>query len=162
MLTIVDQQIKWWLVYQYMKDQDINPTKSGAQNLYQILLHQLTGMTIQKPYKIWVINIWQKTQHKEINRKAKIITKREKTPLSKLATVCDKVAHEHFEKLPEVEQKEWVEQANEEHEAAIAKWKEETEGNPSIAPVDCQRWLLFLPFLLYWNSALFRCIQGLI
>ena len=51
----------------------------------------------------------------------------------------DKVARELFEKLPEIEQKQWVEQANEEHEAAVAKWKEETEGNPSIAPADRQR-----------------------
>ena len=120
------------------------------------------GMTIQKPRKIWVVNVWQKTQCKEINHEAKIIAEREKTPPSKLTAVHNKVAHELFEKLPEVEQKEWVEQANKEHEAAMAKWKEETEGNPSIVPVDHQRWLLFLPFPLYWNSALFRCIQGLI
>jgi hypothetical protein len=139
MLTIVDQQIKRWLAYQHMKDQDIDPTESGAQNPYRILLHQLTGTTIQKPRKIWVVNVWRKTQRKEIDREAKIIAEREKTPPSKLAAVRDKVARELFEKLPEIEQKQWVEQANEEHEAAVAKWKEETEGNPSIAPADRQR-----------------------
>ena len=56
-LTIVDQQIKWWLAYQNMKDQDIDPTESGAQNPYRILLHQLMGTTIQKPCKIWVVNV---------------------------------------------------------------------------------------------------------
>ena len=92
MLTFVDQQIKWWLAYQYMKDQDIDPMESGAQNLYRILLHKLTGTTIQKPRKIWVVNVWQRTQRKEIDREAKIIAEKEKTPQSKLAAVCDKVA----------------------------------------------------------------------
>ena len=145
MLTFVDQQIKRWLAYQHMKDQDIDPTESGAQNPYRILLHQLTGVTIQKPRKIWVVNVWRKTQRKEIDREAKIIAEREKTPPSKLAAVRNKVACELFEKLPKIEQAQWVEQANEEHEAAVAKWKEQTEGRPSIAPADRQ-----------------RCIQGLV
>ena len=122
-----------------MKDQDINPTESGAQNPYQILLHQLTGTTIQKPRKIWVVNIWRRTQCKQIDCEAKIIAERENTPQSKLAAVCDKVVRELFEKLPELEQQQWMEQANEEHEAAVTKWKEATEGRPSTLPVDHQQ-----------------------
>ena len=139
MLTIVDQQIKRWLAYQHMKDHDIDPTESGAQNPYRILLHQLTGTTIQKPRKIWVVNVWRKSHCKEIDLAAKTIADRENTPRSRLAAVRDKVARELFEKLPEVEQQEWVEQANEEHETALAKWKQETEGKPSTTPADRQR-----------------------
>lgn len=135
----VDQQIKRWLAYQNMKDQDIDPTESGAHNPYRILLHQLTGTTIQKPRKIWVVNVWRKSHRKEIDREAKIIAERENTPRSKLAAVRDKVARDLFAKLPEVEQKQWVEQANEEHETAVAKWKEETEGKASTTPADRQR-----------------------
>jgi hypothetical protein len=139
MLTFVDQQIKRWLAYQYMKDQDIDPMESGAQNPYRILLHKLTGTTIQKPRKIWVVNVWRRTQRKEIDREAKIIAEKEKTPRSKLAAVRDKVARELFERLSKEEQQQWVEQANEEHDAAVAKWKEETEGRPSTTPADRQR-----------------------
>jgi len=139
MLTIVDQKIKRWLAYQYMKDQDIDPTESGAQNPYRILLHQLTGTTIQKPRKIWVVNVWWRTQRKEIDHKAKIIAERENTPRSKLTAVRNKVARELFERLSKEEQQQWVEQANEEHNAAVAKWKEETEGRPSTMPADRQR-----------------------
>jgi len=95
--------------------------------------------TIQKPRKIWVVNVWRRTQRKEINREAKIIAERENTPRSKLAAVRNKVARELFERLSKEEQQQWVEQANEEHNAAVAKWKEETEGRPSTMPVDRQR-----------------------
>ena len=122
-----------------MKDQDIDPTESGAQNPYCILLHQLTGMTIQKPRKIWVINVWRKSHHKEIDREAKIIIERENTPRSKLASDRDKVACDLVEKLPEVEQQQWADQANEDHEAMVAKWKKETEGKASTTPMDCQQ-----------------------
>ena len=44
-----------------------------------------------------------------------------------------------FDKLPAEEKAQWVEQAKEEHEAALAKWKEETEGACSTAPEDRQR-----------------------
>ena len=122
-----------------MKDQDIDPTESGAQNPYRILLHQLTGTTIQKPRKIWVVNVWRKSQRQEIDREAKIIADREKTPRSRLAAVRDKVARKLFYKLPDVEQQQWMEQANEEHETAMEKWKEETQGKASTTPADRQR-----------------------
>jgi hypothetical protein len=75
-----------------MKDQDINPMESGAQNPYRILLHQLTGTTIQKPQKIYVVNIWRRTQRKEIEFQAKIIVDKENTPQAKLAALCDKIS----------------------------------------------------------------------
>ena len=100
---------------------------------------QANGTTIQKPRKIWVVNVWRRTQRKEIDHEAKIIAEKEKTPRSKLAAVRDKVAQELFERLSKEEQQQWVEQANEEHDAAVAKWKEETEGRPSTTPADRQR-----------------------
>ena len=48
-MTSFNQQIKRWLAYHHMKDQDIDPRKSGAQNPYHSLLHKLTGNTIQNP-----------------------------------------------------------------------------------------------------------------
>ncbi|KDR75957.1 hypothetical protein GALMADRAFT_140529 [Galerina marginata CBS 339.88] len=36
-------QIKCWLAYQHMKDHDLNPTETGAHNLYRPLLFKLTG-----------------------------------------------------------------------------------------------------------------------
>jgi len=113
--------------------------ESGAQNPYRILLHKLTGTTIQKPRKIYVVNVWRRTQRVEIECQAKIIAEKENTPRSKLAALRDRIARELFEKLPQAEKEQWVDQANEEHELAVTKWKEETEGKPSTTPADRQR-----------------------
>jgi hypothetical protein len=122
-----------------MRDQDLDPRDSGAQNLYRSLLHKLTGTTIHKPQQKSAINSWQKTQQKEIDLTAKEIIDKENTPWSKHAAVQDKVAHDLFEDLPEDEKAQWMEQANEDYEVAVARWKQDTEGNPSIAPEDHQR-----------------------
>ena len=45
-----------------------------------------------------------------------------------------------FEKLPEAEKKQWVEQAKEEHKAALAQWKKDNEGSYSNMPADRQRY----------------------
>ena len=119
----------------------VDPTESGTQNPYRILLHQLMGTTIQKPRRIYVVNVWRRTQPKEIDCEAKIITDKENTPRSKLAAVRNKVARELFEQLLQVEKDQWTEQANEEYEAAMAKWKRETEGRPSTTPEDRQRYV---------------------
>ena len=42
-LTHPLQQIKHWLVYQHIKDQDLDPKESGANDPYRILLNKLTG-----------------------------------------------------------------------------------------------------------------------
>lgn len=81
------QQIKRWLAYQYMKDHDIDPHESGAHNPYRTLLHQLTGTTIQKPQQKSAVNIWRKTQRKEIDLEAKKITENGNIPRSKHAAV---------------------------------------------------------------------------
>ena len=69
----------------------------------------------------------------------KKITERENAPWSKHAAIRDKLAHDMFEKLPEEEKIQWAEQAKEEHDTAMLRWKEDTEGNPSTKPEDCQR-----------------------
>jgi len=114
-----------------MKDQDIDPRDSGAHNPYRILLHKLTGTTIQKPQRQPPINVWRKTQRKEIDIEAKRITDNDNLPRSKHAAVRDKVAHDMYEKIPEEEKVQWIEQAKEEYEAAMVRWKNDMEGDPS-------------------------------
>ena len=114
----------------------MDPLDSGANNPYRSLLHKLTGTTIKKPRQKHPANIWRKTQRKEIDLAAK---KLENIPRSQQAAVQDKVAWGMFEQLPEEEKAQWVEQAKEEYEAAMARWKEDTEGNPSTMPEDHQR-----------------------
>ena len=122
-----------------MKDHNIDPKDSGAQNPYRVLLHKLMGTSIQKPRLKSATNVWCKTQRQEIDAEVKEITKRNPIPRSALAATRDKVARDMFEKLPAEEQAEWVEQAKEEHAAALTRWKDENEGNCSTTPKDRQR-----------------------
>lgn len=122
-----------------MKDQDIDPKDSGAQNPYRMLLHKLTGTSTQKPRLKSATNVWRKTQRREIDAEVKEMAKNGDLPRSSLAAKRDKVARDMFERLPAEERAGWAEQAKEEHEAALATWKEENEGKCSTTPEDRQR-----------------------
>jgi hypothetical protein len=122
-----------------MKDHDIDPRESGAHDPYRILLHKLTGTSTQKPRQKAPVNVWRKLQRKEIDFEAKKIIDKDKTPPSRHAAVRDKVAREMYNLLSPEEKAQWVGQAKEEHEAAMAKWKDDIEGSPSTAPEDRQR-----------------------
>jgi hypothetical protein len=122
-----------------MKDHDIDPRESGAHNPYRILLNKLTGTSIQKPRQKAPVNVWRKLARKEIDFEAKKIIEKDKIPPSKHAALRDKVAREMYDFLSPEEKAQWVEQAKEEHEAALEKWKNDFEGSPSTAPEDRQR-----------------------
>ena len=124
-----------------MKNHDIDPKDSGAENPYHILLHKLTGASIQKPRLKSVTNVWRKTQRREIDAEVKEIAKRDAIPRSSLAATRDKVARDMFERLPAEERAEWTEQAKEEHDVALARWKAENEGKCSTTPTDHQRYV---------------------
>ena len=122
-----------------MKDQDIDPRESGAQNPYRILLHKLTGTSIKKPRLKSATNVWRKTQRKEIDAQVKEITQLGNTPRTSLAAIRDKVAREMFEKLPQEDKAQWIEVTKKEHEEALVRWKEDCEGDCSTLPEDRQR-----------------------
>lgn len=122
-----------------MKDHDIDPHESGAHNPYRILLHKLTGTSTQKPRQKAPVNVWRKLQRKEIDFEAKKIIEKDNILPSKHAAVRDKVARGMYDLLSPEEKAQWAEQAKEEHEAAMAKWKDDIEGSPSTTPEDRQR-----------------------
>lgn len=132
-----------------MKDQDIDPMESGAQNPYRILLHKLTGTTIQKPRLKSAANVWRKTQRQEIDAEVKQIVQRNNTPRSALAATRDRVARDMFAKISKEEQQQWADQAKEEHEEAVARWKQDNEGDCSTTPEDRQRWSFSSSFRIH-------------
>ena len=117
----------------------MDPRESGAQNPYRLLLHKLTGASSQKPRLRSPANVWRKTQRKEIDSEVQKIIERALVPRNALAALRDRVAREMFEKLPQVEKAQWVEQAKEEHGAALAQWKKDNEGSYPDTPADRQR-----------------------
>ena len=155
------QQIKRWMAYQYMKDQDLNPKESGASNPYHALLFQLTGKEMGRPRRKTAVNIWRKTQRAAIEAKVKTRVANSGATRDKLAALRDKLAREMFSSLLETEQEHWKNQANIESEAALAAWKRDMESEPSEDPVDRQQ-------CVYSNSYIpetdlrNRCIQGLV
>jgi len=55
-----------------------------------------------------------------------------------------------YEKIPEEEKVQWIEQAKEEYEVAMVRWKNDTEGDPSTMPEDHQKSVpVYFLFLYY-------------
>ena len=118
----------------------MGPKESGAQNPYRLLLHKLTGTSTPKPHLRSAANVWRKMQRKEIDAEVKKIAESRTIPQSALTAARDKVARDMFAKLPEEEQAQWAEQAKEEHDVALATWKEDNQGSCSTSPADRQRY----------------------
>ena len=135
-LTHQLQQIKRWLAYQHMKDQDLDPKESGANDPYRILLNKLTGASSRCPRFKSTVNVWRKTAQAEIDA---IVKQKGDVPRAQMAKYCDQVVREMFSKLSVEEREQWAEQAKEEHEEALRTWKHETEGELSTVPEDRQR-----------------------
>ncbi|KAJ3487040.1 hypothetical protein NLJ89_g11753 [Agrocybe chaxingu] len=138
-------QIKRWLVYQYMKDADIDPKETGAENPYRALLHKLTGQGLKRPRKKTAVNIWRKSQRDSIESAAKARVGLTQITKGKYLALLDKIAKEEFLKLPVEEQSAWAEIANEENEAANISFEQGLHSPASTLPEDRQ-----------------RCIEGLV
>ncbi|KDR70603.1 hypothetical protein GALMADRAFT_214374 [Galerina marginata CBS 339.88] len=138
-------QIRRWLAYQHMKDQDLDPKESGAHNPYRALLAKLTKKDGNHPRCKLHTNVWQKTQCEAIEEELKKRMGDLTGKKTKLAAECDKIAREMFQALDNKEKGYWGRMATEEHEVALKAWKKETEYAPSDDPVERQ-----------------RCIQGLV
>ena len=133
------QQIKRWFAYQYMKDQDMDPKESGAQNPYRALLFKLTGVGMQRPRLKSAVDTWRKTQREEIEQEVRRIVSREGTHRSQLAKLRATVARKKFEALPVGEQKHWADLAKAEHDTALERWKEDITREPSKDPIERQQ-----------------------
>ncbi|PPQ79593.1 hypothetical protein CVT24_010043 [Panaeolus cyanescens] len=131
------------MAYMHMKDHNMDPLESDAQNPYKVLLHQLTGTTLQKPRLKTAANVWRRTHREEIENEA--LSRAGATKLKdvqlrkKLASLREKVAKELYGELPAEEKAEWERLAKEEHDEAIAKWEAALKRPPSTEPADRQR-----------------------
>ncbi|KAF9470323.1 hypothetical protein BDN70DRAFT_821516, partial [Pholiota conissans] len=112
-------QIKRWLAYQHMKDNDLNPKESGAYNPYNAIMVKLTGKDVSRPRLKTAVN-----------------GKKER-----LATERDRIAREMFGRLSEEDQRHWKGVAMDEHNDTLKEYKKELElaNSPSTAPADRQR-----------------------
>jgi hypothetical protein len=102
-----EQQIKRWMAYQYMKDQELDPRKTGAHNPYNVLLSQLTGGTSGKPRQKTAMNIWRRTVSDEIEAKHRRRALEGGVARKQLAALREAIAKEMFSKLDTPEREEW-------------------------------------------------------
>ena len=119
-----------------MKNQDLDPKDSEAQNPYCILLHKLMGASSQCPRLKSAANVWHKTVQIEIEA----MVKQKDIPWVQMAKFRDQTAREMFSELSEDEKQQWREQAKDEHEEALKNWELKTEATPSMVPEDRQRY----------------------
>lgn len=144
-----------------MKDQDLNPKESGANNPYHSLLFQLTGKEMGRPRRKTAVNVWRKTQRVAIEAKVKTHAANSGATRDKLAALRDKLAREMFASLSETEQEHWKTQANVESETALATWKCDMQSEPSTDPADRQRYVQSISYIPEIDLGS-RCIQGLV
>lgn len=97
------QQIKCWLIYQYIKDNNVNPKDPNTYNPYKSLIAKLSGNEISKPCMKTAANIWRKDHRSEIEE-VKVRSEREGLTKSDQAALRDSIAQHLFLKLPKEEQ----------------------------------------------------------
>lgn len=140
-----------------MKTHDIDPKDSGAENPYRNLLYKLAGLNIKKPRAKSAINLWRRTQRDDIEAEVRQRLQQSaaaagefpsKAEQKNMISLREKVAKEFFDNLSAEVKATWAEAAQEEHDAALSKWKEDLEACPSTLPADRQRFVLSFPRLI--------------
>ncbi|PPR04157.1 hypothetical protein CVT26_003937 [Gymnopilus dilepis] len=131
-------QIKRWMAYQYMKDQDLDPKDSGVHNPFHSLIFTITGKEPGRPRRRIPVNVWRKTQREAIEAKLKLLAANEGITKDRLAAYRDKIARDMFNDLSASEQEHWKEQANIESTFALEDWKRKMLSDPPTAADDYQ------------------------
>jgi hypothetical protein len=114
-----------------MKDHDLDPKDSGLSNPYRVLLHQLTGTSIQRLRMRSAMNIWRRSEGAVIEAEVRRLVLEGGISRSKVVSLRERVAKEMFSQLSEDEREGWKAQAMEEHDTVIENWTNETQADPS-------------------------------
>lgn len=81
-------------------------------------------------------------------------------PATQQAALRSAIYKELFEELLEDEQQEWVEHAEQEHQAALQKASNTLNSKPSTAPEDRQRYVTSLSVFFLSLTYIFALIQS--
>ncbi|PPQ85572.1 hypothetical protein CVT26_010356, partial [Gymnopilus dilepis] len=133
-------QIKRWMAYQYMKDQDTGGKPDPRSDpCFSNLVNQLSGKEAGRPRKKTAVNVWRKTQRDNIEVKVKNLAESKGVSKGHWAALRDKVARDLFGQLPTETQEKWKKQAEEETKFAIEEYERSLKADPSTKAEDRQR-----------------------
>ncbi|KAF9553007.1 hypothetical protein CPC08DRAFT_767853 [Agrocybe pediades] len=134
-------QIKHWLSYQYMKDHDLDPKDSGLHNPYHTLFYKLTGRAVNRPRRKPAINVWRRAHNQEIEDATKVEVLKRGAKKSEVASLREKAARKLYDKLSSEEQMTFEQQARDEYDVDLARWKEDMDGPLSQSPESRQQYV---------------------
>ncbi|PPQ84465.1 hypothetical protein CVT26_007395 [Gymnopilus dilepis] len=133
-------QIKRWMAYQYMKDQDAGDKADVRSDpCFNNLINQLSGKEAGRPRKKTAVNVWRKTQRENIETKVKNLAESKGISKDRWAALRDKIARELFSQLSKETQDKWKAQAEEETKLAVEEYERSLKADPSTKPEDRQR-----------------------
>ena len=146
-----------------MKDHALDPKDSGLSNSYRVLLHKLTGTSIQRPRMKSAKNIWRRSEAPAIEAEVRRLVLEGGFSRPMVAALRECLAKEMFLQLNEDEMEGWKAQAKEEHDTAIESWTNETQADPSEDPIARQKYVYTVfQYSLTLFSICARCIEGLV
>lgn len=145
-----------------MKDHALDPKDSGLSNPYRVLLHKLTGTSIQRLRMKSAKNIWRRSEAPAIEAEVRRLVLEGGFSRPMVAALRERLAKEMFLQLNEDEREGWKAQAKEEHDTAIESWTNETQADPSEDPIARQKYVYTVfQYSLTLFSICARCIEGL-
>ncbi|KAH9476587.1 hypothetical protein JR316_0010499 [Psilocybe cubensis] len=153
-LIVRKGQLRRWFAYQYAREN--GPKMNSNVTLLAGLLQRIYNPTkeSQRPRLKAPVNVWRKSQREAIDRAyeneiARAKEQGETRAKANKAADRDRIARTMFQALSIQEQAQWKKAAQEEHDAAMEKFKAESSGAPpSTDPRDCQRSIQSLPQIL--------------
>ncbi|PBK83698.1 hypothetical protein ARMGADRAFT_1089138 [Armillaria gallica] len=147
------EQIRHWLRYQYVKQNDMSAKDTGADNPWTILLHCLTGVGLSKPRKPQAFALWYKANTADVNDawKAHMETMNGSGCAilpGQRAAGFHSFKSKTYNKLLGAEKKSWEDLAAEEHEVAMKDFEDKLNAPISQEPKDLQSCLERLPSIV--------------
>lgn len=130
------------LAYQYNKTRSQKVKLDlGSSDPLAVLSAKISGNSIQKPRQKTAYNVWGPHNRCFVDPVFNERVRDGNVPAKQQAALRSAIYKELFEELPEDEQQEWIERAEQEHQEALRKASTTLKSEPSMAPEDRQRYV---------------------
>ena len=140
LLTQFFQQLRWWLVHQYVKEHTTDTSLLDPENPMTILMSKLTSCSTLKPRHPIPCNLWAKAHSGPVDQQfAKKLQGLGKTHRSQLMNIRNVVVQDLYGKLDQGTRDHWICVANTLHKERLKEWQSSMSKPASTDPEDLQR-----------------------